>query len=292
VSEMIAPFPVIGREPSTYVSTFFNEVFICRMPDGSVKKLLMKRGSTHSGPSRDHRGGVPYEAEVYQQVLAPLAMSVPAFHAATSTRSETILWMDYEEDACSLNKFGNTSLNDAAGWIGEFHRRNEPRIAELSPLLRRYNFSYYVRWARRTMDLAAPLELAWLPAVCAAYKKMAKELTDATPTVIHGEFYPKNILVRADRRVVPVDWESAAIALGEIDLASLVEGWSEADSLSCQRSYQQARWPGGTPDGFTERLQLAKLYWQLRWLGDASQWREKESPQKRLRLLEDFSGNI
>jgi hypothetical protein len=292
MSEFIAPFPVIGREPSTYVSTFFNEVVICRMPDGSVRKLLMKRGSTHGAPSREHRGGVPYEAQVYQRVLAPLAMSVPAFHGATSTPSETVLWMDYEEDAQPLHKFGNASLRDAAVWIGEFHRRNEARSAELVSLLRRYNLAYYLRWARRTMILAAPLGLTWLPQVCAAYEKMAKEFSNAALTIIHGEFYPKNILVRADRSVVPVDWESAAVAMGEIDVASLVEGWSEEDSLSCQRAYQQARWPGGAPDGFTGRLQFATLYWLFRWLGDASQWRERENPQERIRQLKDFAENM
>jgi len=259
------------------------------MPDGSVKKLLMKRGSTHGEPSSEHRGGVPYEAEVYKQVLAPLKASVPALHAITSNPSETIIWMDYLEDARRLNKVETASLYDAAAWIGEFHRRNESRTAELASLLRRYDLSYYVRWARRTIDLAAALKLAWLPAVCAAFETMAEELANAVPTVIHGEFYPKNIMVRANLQVVPIDWESAAIAVGEIDLASLVEGWSEDDNLSCQRAYRQARWPGDTPDDFTRRLQLATLYLKLRWLGDPSQWGEKENPQEQLRLLKNFA---
>jgi thiamine kinase-like enzyme len=270
MSDVIVPYRVIGREPSAYVSTFFNEIFICRMPDGSVKKILMKRGSIPAQPSREPRGGVPYEAEVYKKVLAPLAMSVPSLHAITSTSSETILWMDYVDGANRLCE--NASLPDAAAWIGEFHRRNEARTAELASLLPRYDLSYYVSWARRTADLAAPLKLAWLPAVCSAYEKIAEELANAVPTIIHGEFYPNNILVCQNRQVVPVDWESAAIAMGEIDLASLIAGWSEDDSLACQRAYQQARWQGSAQDGFARRLQLAKLYMCLRWLSDRSQW--------------------
>ena len=42
--------------------------------------------------------------------------------------------------------------------------------------------------------------------------------------MIHGEYYPHNILFQSGV-VRPVDWETAALAPGEIDLATLCEGW-------------------------------------------------------------------
>ena len=97
------------------------------------------------------------------------------------------------------------------------------------------------------------------------------------PTVVHGEFYPENILVR-EGAIYPIDWESTALAAGEIDLASLTEGWSEDVARDCEEQYRQVRWPGGPPDGFYRRLWTARLYLQFRWLGDhpetdVSEWR-------------------
>ena len=65
-----------------------------------------------------------------------------------------------------------------------------------------------------------------------------------------------------------MDWESAAIGAGEIDLASLTDGWPTEIAESCEREYAAARWPQGPPPEFAERLALAKLYWGLRWLGN------------------------
>ncbi len=90
----------------------------------------------------------------------------------------------------------------------------------------------------------------------------------AAPTVIHGEYYPLNILVR--RGVIyPIDWESAAVAAGEIDLASLTEGWPDGSARACEQVYGQTRWPGGAPRDFPRRLEAARLYLGWRWLGNA-----------------------
>ena len=65
------------------------------------------------------------------------------------------------------------------------------------------------------------------PAVCQRADEFIAQLLAAPRTMIHGEFYPGNILYEKGR-ICPVDWESAAIAAGELDLAALTEGWQPA----------------------------------------------------------------
>jgi hypothetical protein len=67
-----------------------------------------------------------------------------------------------------------------------------------------------------------------------------------------------------------VDWESAAIADGLIDVATLTEGCPEEVVQACAKEYQRTRWPGGVPAGFKfkETLIAASLYMCFRWLGD------------------------
>jgi thiamine kinase-like enzyme len=83
------------------------------------------------------------------------------------------------------------------------------------------------------------------------------------------------VLVRGGQ-VYPVDWESAAIAAGEIDLASLTEKWPADIVRQLERDYQQARWPAGAPASFAQTLAAARLYLHLRWLGDRPSWTSGE----------------
>src|SRR5260370_7498234 len=72
---------ILGREPLAYSSTYFCEIITCRLADGCVRKFLAKRGTACIEPSYGHRGGVPYEAEVYRRLLEPLETSAPHFSA-------------------------------------------------------------------------------------------------------------------------------------------------------------------------------------------------------------------
>jgi hypothetical protein len=80
-----------------------------------------------------------------------------------------------------------------------------------------------------------------------------------------------------------VDWESAAIAAGAIDLAALTEGqhWPVALVRRCERAYRIARWPDGAPSGFARALDAARVYLHFRWLGERPDWtiREKNLPR-------------
>jgi aminoglycoside phosphotransferase (APT) family kinase protein len=101
-------------------------------------------------------------------------------------------------------------------------------------------------------------------------------LLAAPPTVIHGEFYTKNLLLRR-RKVHAVDWESSAVAAGEIDVAALTEGGWPARTVSrCERAYERARWPQGAPASFRTTLDAARIYLHFRWLGERPDWTVRE----------------
>jgi thiamine kinase-like enzyme len=107
--------------------------------------------------------------------------------------------------------------------------------------------------------------------------------------VIHGEYYPRNILGRGGR-VHPVDWESAAIGAAEIDIAALTEHWPRDVTATCLAAYLDARWPRGAPEGFAERLALARMYLHFRWLGEQParapwRWSNLRALARRMGLL-------
>jgi hypothetical protein len=262
---------VLHRLPNPLASTFPSEVVTCRLGDGEELRLLCKYGG-HDHPAHGHRGGVGYEAEVYRRVLAKAGLAVPRFYGSATAGPAGEVWLaiGYLEGCVRLNYSRDLSLWElSAAWGGRFHAGHEARNGDPAfSFLRAYDADYYAGWARRTAQYADAQQahFPWLPDLCRRAETALAALLEAPQTVIHGEYYPKNILLR-DGTVYPVDWESAAIGRGEIDLATLTDRCDPEVVSRCQTAYTLARWPEGAPADFRRALELARLYVHLRWLG-------------------------
>jgi len=262
---------IVDRKTADHVSTHPAEVVTCELGDGSTCRLLLK----YSGLEEDwfgHKGGVPYEAMVYRDVVSRIDLqSVKWFgnHHDPAT-GRTWLILQFIANGRRLSK-SSQPLSAGAAWIGGFHRAT--RSLQPAPDLTRYDTDYYAGWARRTLELAGQSHAGepWLRQVCDAFEHVSPELAAWQPTVIHGEYYAKNILV-ADGVVCPIDWESAAIGQGEVDLASLTEFWKPDIVKACEDAYAIARWPDGAPPMFRRMLGLARLYVHFRWLSAVKDW--------------------
>jgi hypothetical protein len=254
-------------------STFPVEIVSCQLPDGRQVRLFCKYESGRSHTGHGHRRGVSYEAAVYENVLSGLRSSAPAYFGRHRDRSTGDTWLFIE--ALDGKSIANThrpdsilALRQAAGWIGRLHRECESRASELQSITR-YEAGYYRGFVDRAMAFSRGrgVDDAALLAVYHRADEFIDHLVTAPPTLIHGEFYPGNVLCEKDR-ISPVDWESTAVAPGELDLASLTEGWPPDFVAECEGEYARARWPGGAPAPFQRTLCAARLYWAFRWLGD------------------------
>jgi hypothetical protein len=290
------PVTVLSREENFYASTFPSEVVTCRLADGQERRLLCKYAAGKNHNAHGHRGGVAHEAEVYRRVLRPLGVALPrCYGASEGTRTEEAwLILDFLDAGVRLCHIGETeAVYHVVNWLGRFHAAAGAWLAQGSrPGLPVYDRSYYEGWVRRALHVVGTRpDGLWLRSSCARWEQALEPLLIA-PTVIHGEFYPHNILVQGGV-VCPVDWESAAVAAGEIDLAAVTEDWPEEYVQECCRVYRRARWPTGAPADFERTGQAAQLYLVFRWLGDE---REMTSPGavewclKRLRATSERLG--
>jgi aminoglycoside phosphotransferase (APT) family kinase protein len=267
---------IIDRIPAIWSSTYPSEIITCRAGQKEMK-LYCKYMAGLRHQSYGHRGGLQYETEVYRRVLHSSLLPTAQFYGAHQEPETGDIWLflKYLDGSLRLPKGPQPqSLVEAARWMGRFHAANEPRVSSQAvSFLSRYDFEYYLGWARRTREYAGELQpaLPWLEPLCGRFEQCVEILLSAPQTIIHGEFYPHNILV-SDGVVYPIDWESAAIAAGEIDLAMLTEGWNPDDVRRCEFEYQQARWNGATPQGFARRLAAGRLYQSFRWLGELRDW--------------------
>lgn len=280
---------VLSRELPSRPSTYPCEIINCQTEDDRELRLFCKYGVDYGYRTRDHRGGVEYEATVYRHVLMLLTDSIPTFYGAhkDSMTGNTWLILGYLENsthASFTHQFRDMPM--AARWIARFHVANVAYPSKgTANWLKRYDDEYYLNWARRTSLSAGRLHQSfpWLTTLCERFEECVGLLLSPPLTAIHGEYYPGNI-VFCDGAIYPVDWESAAIAAGEIDLASLTEGWQPEIVKECEFEYKRIRWPSGVPINFERTLTAARLYLHFRWLGERSdcttlknwQWRFEE----------------
>ena len=297
--DLLDGFTIIDRRAASTSSTYATSVTTCRKA-GHETAIFCKYSIDAPHDSHGHRGGVQYEADVYQHVLEPLALpGVPRFYGAHREPERAEIWLltEYLPETTTLSSlYKPSSLVGAAGWIGAFHAHSGIGRGVNEAGLKSLDSAYYNDWALRTVEFAGDLNLRypWLADLCQAYQEILSALLDESVTITHGEFYGKNILVRRGEIFV-VDWESAAIAAGEIDLAALTERWPEEWITRAERAYADSRWPSGRPANFERRLDVARLYLTLRWLGDRPEWtlhRSSEWRFERLRSIGERLGLI
>ena len=265
---------VLRRQPNPYQSTSPTEIVTCHVGgNGTPLRVFIKYGTRTFESVYGHRGDVGYEARVYRDVLRPLRTSTPTFYGVYRDGTAGVPWLVIEYLKGGIQSSHSRDPNAtvrAARWIGRFHAANRRRYPSARlKFLRTYDAAYYAGWARRTKELFGHLQnrLPWLLDLCDEFGTFIPRLLEAPRTVIHGEYFGLNIIYQ-NRICWPADWQSAAIAPGEIDLASLTHSWPRPLVRKCEREYRRSRWPEGAPDDFPKILEAARLYMNFRWLGD------------------------
>jgi len=285
---------IVERSPDERSSSFPSEIVTVRL--GSGETLTLRCKYSHPGrrhlpawhTANGHRHGVAYEGRVYGQVLEPLGMTTPHMFGAYEGNSETG-WLAIEYlVGCSRISSVPWELKSAASWIAEFHTRNESRLVDPAiQFLSTYSAEYYRGWARRTVAQARKYrrECPQIESLEEMFERAIDALLEPPLTVIHGEYCPANVLWRR-YTVHPIDWESAAIAAGEIDLASLIDEWPSDSVDECVAAYCQTRWPGDLDEAlFARRLSAARLYMILRWAGVSGALRQPKDRRYYLRRI-------
>ena len=271
--------------------TFPKELVRLRDEAGNGQVLFVKFESGVDHDDAGHRGGVSYEARVYEEILRPAGLVEGVFIGALRSDQvrDTWLVLRFLEDGQRVKKVaGPEPMRAAARWIGQLHRSfDEGTLKSSAPWMIRYDESYLRSWEQRaleTLDDTTRADPA-IARLCEAFRTEGIPLLVASNTLVHGEYYPKNVLW-SEGRIVPVDWESAAIGAGEIDLAMLIDGWPDDVRDACTLAYSSTRWPAGPVADLERRFFWARVYSTLRWLADSPSGALVEGPYLvRLRKL-------
>ena len=288
---------VIERQRNPWASTFPSEFVHCRLPDGRRLELCCKYAADEDDGCYGHRGNAAYEAAVYGLLMGRGVAGVPRLHGTFAERSARRTWLVLERvPGVRIDDLADqaSAMRAAAAWAGRLHAANPLTDASDAgvPLIR-HTRGYYLGWIRRTIEFARPLHARypWLRELGRHADALVEPLLDAPRVLIHGEYYPHNVLVHGDA-VFSLDWQSAAFAAGELDLAALTERWPAEVAEACARAYRDARWPAGAPAWSDAVLEAARIHWLFRWLGDRPEWTLGERAEWRWQALERVAARL
>jgi hypothetical protein len=287
------PIASLTRRPHRYATSAPLEALSVTLTDGRELDLLLKVLG-HDRLRGDARAAKPSflydprrDIEMYRTVLGDEGIGARCY-AAVVDELHGRYWLVLEQvPGVELWQVGDLAIwEQVAGWLARFHLRFADRVDEVRaavPCLLDYDADLLRAWPTRVVERLGTLHDERLPALrrlLERYDRVVDALAQVPPTLVHGEFYPSNVLVHGsadDLRVYPVDWEMAATGPGLLDLAALVEGWDPASHDRLVATYHAAlvRDGGSRPpsvDQLSLDLDRCRLHLALQWIGWAPDW--------------------
>lgn len=285
----------VGRSPGRYRSSWWLEDLRVTLEGDTVVEMVFKDlGRPTPGSSADRTkprrvvdpGREPW---VYRSVLEPLRSGAPSCWGSVSWPGHGRHWLFLERIAgVPLVEVGEPEAWEAAAaWLGRFHVTVGRGPASPGPLLRHDAWLHHwwyrraVTWARETPGAGEDGDgrgalAATLRRIQRTHAAAVEEVADAPRTLIHGEFYPSNVLLE-EGRIRPVDWEMAGIGPALIDLAALTSGsWTPEERAGMALAYRNAVLRAGAPvqplDAFLRTLTACRLLLAVQWLGWGRSW--------------------
>ena len=284
----------LNRQPSKYRSSFALEALSLRLSSERQLEIMFKDLSW-SGLTADacrakrHASYDPLrELAVYDEVLRRHPTLGASCFGTVADSAQDRYWLFIEQfRGVELYQIGDFDVwKHVARWLAVMHaslRRTVEGNAALQARLITHEAAQQELWFRRACQSVASTHGAvasrGLKELFKLLPRLNRALSTGRPTLIHGEFYPSNIMVAntdTSWRVCAVDWEMAGLGVGLLDLAALVAGrWTAAQQQELACSYYQVISTHGEEwreVDFFETLDCCRLYIALRWLGWSDEW--------------------
>ncbi len=281
----------LDRAQCQHESTFHGEHVVARLENGESLRVFLKDLSPQhqiEQARKVRRSDAPasnQELRVYQTILSGLALGTPELYVSRWDRERGIYWMFLEDTGSSRLRDCRNFIRwvPAAQWAARFHAATRNLPASQTNFLPSYDAAHFRRCAARIQKILPGLESKdrqLIERACNHFENRIDWLNGLSRSVIHGQFFGKNIMLRPKshkHHIAVIDWETAALGPSSFDLVSVSSGrWTARERESMWRAYfdqYQAEtrlaldW-----DSFCLELREMELYQGLEWL---AWWRNR-----------------
>ena len=221
------------------------------------------------------------ERWAYTHLLDPIEIHSPRFYGVLDPGTDRERLVLEAIPGHPLTEEGDRAAwASAARTLATFHRWGISRSA-MSPgsRLLRQSSDLHRRWweraVRRTEARGGRDEAARLRALRPGYLEAVARLARTPGGLVHGEFYPSNLIVEGQPprwRVRPVDWESVGVGPLMLDLAALTAGdWGPDERSELCEAYLSLH-PVASHRSVRSGLEAARMVNAMQWLGWSVRW--------------------
>ena len=253
--------------------------------DGRNFQIPAARGVTPKVISDAGREALMYRSVLAQDFVADAPRLLSSGRVRGGGRWLLMEWAGRVD----LSQVGSRAVwCQAATQLARMHVWGESRVESLprESLVRWHDPHLNMWWAHRARRSQAefcrmggvtndPLEPLWR-----RYRAVAGRLAAMPRTLVHGDFNASNLLVTgpiAGKRVRIIDWETAGIGPGLLDLASLISGRLPRGHIGAIVAAYRSNLAGSalgalSADRFDEALMWCRLALAVRWLGWSPGW--------------------
>ncbi len=291
------------RRLSTYSSSYIIENLKIELSGGKMIDLVLKDLSPSSILTTADRIRPHFlydsrrEIQTYRQILQSDRDGTPRYFGALESDTPERYWLLLERvNGPLLWQMGDLEpWRDAARWLarlhGEFYQIGQKALDPRVGHVLRYDRRFLVLWLNRAEEFLKhrsgshdSTDVRRFGRIAQRYDQVMTRLLDLPASLIHGEFYPSNVILRKERgtrAICPVDWELAAIGPCLMDLASLTSGeWSPEQKRAMVMAYRETAHyiPGGPPsiEEMMESVTYCQLHLAVQLLGWAPDWSPPE----------------
>lgn len=225
------------------------------------------------------------ELRVYRRILSRVNVGTPQLYSVRWEPARGTYWLFLEDIKGSRLRDSRNYKRwvPAASWAARFHARTRDLPPGVTRFLPVHDHKHYQRCAERLRSILPDLQINDRRLVEPALNHYADRLDwfAALPrTVIHGQYFAKNIMLRPRKPEQPlavIDWETAALGPGTYDLVSISSGgWTAHQRRIMWRAYfDEYRAETGIArdwEDFCEEAREMELYQALEWL---AWWRNR-----------------
>lgn len=224
---------LISRVEGEYESTHpIEDVSVSTEDD--VLDLVCKYSPPSTDPVTGHSRGAAYEGEIYQRAFPNPDLATPVCYGTFGLGgSVDCIVLEHVPGYRIHHSVYPRGLVDVCGDLGGFHSGGVGSLPAAHNVFNRSHFSRLMSEAERLPGVTARLGRRG--------SMVVDTLANAPRALIHGELYPQNVLINEDGPVV-IDWESAGIGPGVLDLAVLTQGSWDPDLVDeCEEVYWRER---------------------------------------------------
>ena len=219
------------------------------------------------------------ELRMYLSLLSPEHFGTLHLYAFRWEPDHGRFWIFLEDAGRTVlhNTLDLPHWTATARWAARFHAATRDLPEAQTSFLPRYDRPHYRGCVERVEKILPSLDAPERELVGRGLDCYVERIAwlEALPrSVIHGQFFGKNVMLREGstaRRIVVIDWETAALGPSTFDLVSLTSGkWTAAQRHAMWTAYfEQYQAETGQRMGWEDfRRQLAgvALYQSLEWL--------------------------